>query len=156
MMDTKTSPPPARYRIEKIEQLEFLIAPKPSGFSLDIEGIEVGTKTGLRFEPDSNSILIHFDVMYIDKKSQKILMNFEAQFTFRVENFKEAFVSIDDNKIQVDDSFVATIMSISLSTVRGMIFTKVSETYLANAYFPIYDAHEIARSIKSGDENQSI
>ena len=57
---------------------------------------------------------------------------------FEIENMKD-FIDTKNNKINLANDFFNIINSITISTVRGIMFSQFKGTFLHNAYLPIID-----------------
>lgn len=71
-----------------------------------------------------------------DEENKVLLGNVRTLFTFTLQGVK---TKIDKDTIVLPDEFLSTIVSISISTLRGILFSQFRGTYLQNAVMPIID-----------------
>ena len=74
--------------------------------------------------------------IYIDQEKQKKVCNLISRIIYEVINFSD-FINPQDNSIQIPDNFMHTLLSISLSTTRGILASKTEGTLLRDVFIPV-------------------
>lgn len=64
---------------------------------------------------------------------------FNIDFHYNVSDLKDHYQIDENNKPIFTGIFVATMLGISFSTARGIMFSKLSETKLSNLILPVID-----------------
>ena len=83
-----------------------------------------------------NLIAIKPNVEILADKNDIILGKLSASLIFEFENLENFVVN---NEVKLPTDIIVTINSISISTIRGIMFSTFKGTYLHNAFLPIID-----------------
>jgi hypothetical protein len=131
--------------------------------SLQIKGIEV-QELNLRQpeQPLDNQTIFHFDIgiehrVNLDNKiivvvptvnvrhdsSERTLATLTTSFIFEVENMTD-FYDKEQQQITLPETLLTTLNSVSLSTLRGLLFSTFKGTFLHNAILPLVDPASFA------------
>jgi len=79
-------------------------------------------------------VICTINVIHEDKTTN--LGSLKASCIFEVENMQD-FTLQDKNRIQFHEGILTTFNSISISTVRGIMFSQFKGTFLHNAHLPV-------------------
>jgi hypothetical protein len=71
--------------------------------------------------------------------------NYEIDFFFKIEDLKDHY-QINNEKPLFGGVFVCTLLAISYSTLRGMMFTLWNDTYLNSLILPIINVPDLLKS----------
>lgn len=71
--------------------------------------------------------------------------NYEVDFIFKIDDLKDQYQMIE-NKPIFNGLFVATLLGISFSTMRGMLFTLWRDTVLEGVIIPVIAVPELLQS----------
>lgn len=74
---------------------------------------------------------------------------FHLVYIFKVENLEELATPIENNLTQLDNSLWNSISSISYSTSRGVLITRLQGTALQNFILPVINISELLITTKS-------
>lgn len=134
----------------KIEEVTFK-EPKQeliSSFDESCLNIGIGVQLSNNIEEELIIISLHFFYEYnnvIFPETQ--LLNFKGSFDFKIDNLKDTIKVMKDN-IQVPDNILITLLTIAISSARGIIIAKTAGTFINKYYLPILDPNEILKNIK--------
>ena len=73
--------------------------------------------------------------------------NYEIDFFFKIEDLQDHY-QINNEKPLFSGLFVSTLLAISYSTLRGMMFTLWKDTYLKSVILPIINVPDLLKSKK--------
>lgn len=76
------------------------------------------------------------DVTVIYDEDKSVHASIKVAFTFGIDNFAD-FKSGDD--VDFPDQFLVSMVSISISTLRGIMYSQFRGTFLNNTILPIID-----------------
>ncbi len=133
----KTSDKSVRFKLMGIELLDFCLnypkqqMPAQMVFNFDI-------KLEHKIPADNNLIAVVVTVDIKDESRTKDLGSLMASCIYDVPDIKDYL----DNKLKVPkfpDLFITTVNSITISTVRGLMFSQFRGTFLQNALLPVID-----------------
>ena len=71
--------------------------------------------------------------------------NYEIDFFFKVEDLKDHY-QINNEKPLFSGLFVITLLAISYSTLRGMMFALWKDTYLKSVILPVINVPDLLKS----------
>lgn len=71
--------------------------------------------------------------------------NYEIDFFFKIEDLKDHY-QINNEKPLFSGIFVTTLLAISYSTLRGMMFTLWKDTYLKSVILPVINVPDLLKS----------
>jgi hypothetical protein len=127
----------AQLRIKGVELLKTQInlpspefSPKEFQFNIDLE---------TRFDPVQKiAIIVTSSEVKADSKPE-LLAVVSSACIFGIDNFDEVFKIVSEDKIDAPDEIMYILISISISTMRGVMFEQFRGTYLHGAVLPIID-----------------
>jgi|ERR1035437_9959313 hypothetical protein len=125
------------FRIKEISTLEFSIKNIPEGISLDADNFKFDVIPQLFIEAKKN---IGFNIainVLMGKDNPVLICTLLTRIAYEIINFEEFINPQDSNSIMIPDQFVQTLLSISLSTSRGILAAKTEGTILKNIYMPV-------------------
>ena len=134
----------------------------------DIELLEISLNQPL--EPLKNQTIFHFNLgleqkIYADIKLVKVITkigvsqdNNEAQLAsitvgciFEVINLEE-FIDTKTKQVNLSESILNTFNAISISTVRGIMYSQFKGTFLQHAILPVIDTAAIMKTNNQADQ----
>jgi hypothetical protein len=124
-----------RFQIAGIEILEVnlkhpekaLPAPRTYNFETKI-------KTAVDVEKKLFNIIPGVNVIYDEDK--EVHASIQVNFTFSIENMQDFLV---ENQIDIPEPFLVTLISISISTLRGIMYSQFRGTFMNNTIMPVID-----------------
>lgn len=136
------------FQLKKIELLEF---------ALNQLALPISEQTTFHFDINLEQQIIleknlviaipKIEVIYEDKKTK--LASLKASCIFEVSNLKD-FLNKEKTQVLFPDEVLLTLNSITISTVRGIMFSQFRGTYLHNAILPIIDPKSFTQKKKTG------
>ena len=127
------------FSIFNIQTLEFALFNTPDLLQLDKNTIPVKIDVGYFFDSDNKMVVIDVRVdISASPKPESVVCHFISRFAYHIKNYDDAFV-IKDGNITYPAQFLTTLVSISLSTARGLLAAKTEGSNLQGIYIPIVD-----------------
>ena len=71
--------------------------------------------------------------------------NYEVDFIFKIDDFEDQY-TVEEDKPIFNGAFVATLLGISYSTLRGMLLTIWKDTKLKSVILPVIAVPELLKS----------
>ena len=103
---------------------------------------------GTHFDKASSEILIEVGAnIYLSPKQQIAIGEITTKTHFGVNNINE-FVEAD-NQFVFPEDFIVMLMSISFSTLRGIVVEKTASTIQQSIVLPVININEIIRNQKN-------
>jgi hypothetical protein len=128
---------PVRYQLKGIELLDFCFnhpkqqIPAQIVFNFDI-------KLEHKIPVDNNLIAVVVTIDIKDDSRTNKLGSMMASCIYDVPDIKD-FIDKKSKVPKLPDAFITTINSITISTVRGLMFSQFRGTFLHNAILPVID-----------------
>lgn len=102
---------------------------------------------GVNFDNDEKAIAIEIGIkIFFSPEQKKKLGTIVSNTIFKIQDF-EKFVSVDNYEFPED--FIIMLMSISFSTLRGIVVEKTASTLQHSIILPIINVKEIIKNQKS-------
>jgi hypothetical protein len=126
------------FRIKQIATLEFSIKNIPEGISINPDIFKFGINPQLFIESDEKVIGFNTIINVIaEEASPNLICTLATRISFEIINFQDFVIPEDPNSLNLPDTFIQTLLSISLSTSRGILTAKTEGTVLKDVYMPV-------------------
>lgn len=138
--------------INSISEREFTFTDKNLK-SLDVKLLSLGFHLDFKVDFKKSFFTVIFTVIYnyghIENEIQ--LLNFTTITRFKVKGLKKIvkFEEGNDHKFQIPDPLIETFVGAAISSTRGMLAYKLSDTILSDYYLPLIDVQKILKSYES-------
>lgn len=133
----KSAEKPVSFQIKGIELLDFCFNhPKKLISAQMVFNFDIKIEHKILAENNVIAVVITID-MHNDQKEMK-LGSLMVSCIFEIPDLKE-FIDAKSNMPELPENFLTIINSISLSTVRGVMFSQFRGTYLHSAILPVVD-----------------
>lgn len=124
-------------RMKGVELLKTLINPPAPDFTA--KEFQFNISLEVKFDQVQKlAFIITTSDVKSDNKSE-LLGIVSSACIFGIDNFDDVFKKMGDEKIDVPDEIMHILISISISTMRGVMFEQFRGTYLHSAVLPIVD-----------------
>lgn len=126
-----------------IEEGENPISRQINGYTFNFQ---VGT--GMRLEEQIIGIELGIEIIAIDDSKKPIGAkgSYTHEIIFRVENLEDFIEKSEDGSVRtVDVNIISTLMGVSYSTIRGIIFTRTQGTSLGAVLLPVIDPKKLTQ-----------
>ncbi len=113
----------------------------------------VGFSFSFKFGVNFNSRNLEIKILLLGtiKETEEEILTSQVTFTYNIKELVD-IVKIDDNshEMSIPDEFLEVLISLSVSTFRGIIYEKNMGTLIQNEIIPIVDTKSM---IKNMDKN---
>ena len=131
-----------RFQLACIEILEIkLNRPEKALPAPRIYHFETKIKTTMQAEQRRFTLIPSVDVIYDEDES--IHATIKVSFAFEIDNFEDFKTDAGYN---FPDQFITTMISISISTLRGIMYSQFRGTFLNNTLLPVIDPKSFIKS----------
>lgn len=104
--------------------------------NLDQNPININIHTNVKISPKEELLIILLQIVYQYPNEENPYLNYNLAFEYKVKDL-EKVCKIKDNKATIPDQLLTTLISISISTARGLVISKTSMSNLRDIYIPI-------------------
>ncbi len=131
-------------RFIALEVTSIVLNPKPSDILPTVE-LEFNFTTKTKVNSEKKLLSIVANVTILRKRTREDLSSITTVSTFEIGNFDDAVAQAKDltHKVNVDLDKRLTV--ISIHTLRGLMFSLLSNTYLKKALIPIIEEEMLKR-----------
>lgn len=98
-------------------------------------------------DPQKNIITVFSDVLIREEERNLQVGRFSSLFHYEVEELEKLIKAKDLNQVEVPKDLISTLLGISASTLRGLMFGAFKGTFLHNAILPAVDIGAIQPSL---------
>ncbi|MBW6498128.1 MAG: hypothetical protein K0B09_07060 [Bacteroidales bacterium] len=99
-----------------------------------------------RVSVDGNNVFVICSISVLNDTKGQVFGNIKASCIFEVKELSQ-FLDKKTKKHKLPGSFILTLNSISISTLRGLMFSFFRGTYLHNAVLPIIDPKDFQKNL---------
>ena len=132
------------FRIKDIELLEFsLNQPLEPLKNQTIFHFNLGLEQKINPEKKTVQVILKIEISQQDKELR--LASFSAACTFEVVNLEE-YIDKKTSQVNLPENILISFNSITISTVRGIMYSQFKGTFLQNAILPVIDTAALMRS----------
>lgn len=122
-----------KFQIKNIEINEILISKQPQKFNPEKYEYTINVEHLFNLEEDTVMVVISA-VVFSDKNEK--LAEVVIDIFYQVENLKN-FENKKEKKMEFPEDFTTALNAVSVSTLRGIMFSQFRGTYLHNAFLPV-------------------
>ncbi len=132
-----------QFSISDIQTLEFALTNTPEISAVEKMKFPFKIDAGYFFETDKKNVVIDVKIdISLNDSPESVVCHLLCRFKYFINNFDEAF-TVKDGQITYPAQFLTTLLSISLSTARGILVTKTESTNLRGIYMPVVDPSKL-------------
>ena len=129
------------FGIKGIEIINAVLKAPETPRELRVFGFDIQVKTNTSI-PD-NRVIIFGDIIIKDKHSGDYLGQYSAAFHFSVDDLKDHVSYSNIQQPELPQDLLNTLLGISVSTLRGLMYGAFKGTFLNNALLPLIDIAQI-------------
>ena len=126
-----------KLKMKGVELIKSLINPPVPNFVAKEFQFTINVETRLDPLQQLAFIIISADIKSDNKPD--ILCTLSSACIFGIDNFEDVFKKISEDKYHTPDDVMFMLISISISTLRGVMYEHLRGTYLHAAFLPIID-----------------
>lgn len=130
------STPDIRIKFTNVEVISLAMFPRPQNWE-DGNQYEFDLKVDSQVNPEAGTLIILTDIKVRAFKTDNILASIVVACSFDVENFSDAITKRNDGVYQIPVDVDVVMKTMSVSTIRGIMFSEFKGTYLYRAILPI-------------------
>ena len=143
-----------KFNQEKLTILEYKILKgqidAPEDFTIEnVEGHDIENSFDLGFDLENKLVRTELDVKITTKSKVSVSTEAKGHFTlvfiFEVDNLNELAVLNTDNLIDLDPNLANALASVTYSTARGILLTRLQGTALQNFILPIVSPNKLLK-----------
>ena len=144
-----------RFRYQRIYKHSFF---ENYSDSLDKKAIAENTEyrieTSMSVKPAQQVIVIGINAyLFTKSKNPQELLGIKTSHDFLIENFAEV-IKTENDQCNLPDNFVINLLSMSYSSVRGMLFESITEPSYKRVLLPLINLKDFFENIKKAANNQ--
>lgn len=137
MPDTLPASIQVNLKMKGVELIKSQINPPVPGFAAKEFQFTLNVET--RLDPVQQLAFIIISVDIKSDNKPEVLGMVSSACIFGIDNFDDVFKKISENKYHTPDDVMFMLISISISTLRGVMYEHLRGTYLHAAFLPIID-----------------
>lgn len=97
-----------------------------------------------RISADEDFVFVICSVSIQNQTKEQVFGKIKASCMFEVKDLSQ-FIDEETRKLNLPETLVKTLNSISISTIRGVMFSMFRGTWLHNAILPIIDPRQFSK-----------
>jgi hypothetical protein len=125
------------FRIKNISTKEFSIRNIVLDDTLDKEQFPFQISLGTQIDPQNKSISVDtFVNVFTDLDNKNKICGLTTRLVYEVENL-QSLVIVENDNIKIPEVLMTTLISIAISTTRGILTAKTEGTLLHDVFMPV-------------------
>ncbi len=84
--------------------------------------------------------------MILNKNRDEANGSFHLVFIYRIENFEELVTTGENNRLKLNSLLANALASVTYSTSRGILLTRLQGTVLQNFVLPVINPNSLLRN----------
>jgi len=146
-MDVPKKEKPIQFRLNDIQVTNCSLH-KPDQVIKKNQNFGFSFAFGVHFDKENSEIIIEIlSSIYFSPKRQSVIGEITIQVHFSINNFND-FIE-GENQFAFPEDFIIMLISISFSTLRGIVIEKTVSTLQHSIILPIINVKEIINKQKS-------
>lgn len=109
--------------------------------------IEVNSGVIIENERKEIVIILHIKIFY-DKEKEILISDLVTNTIYEIENFNEVIKKKNKKESEAPNQLIITLLSIALSTTRGILIEKNSDNFLQKVFIPIVNPKDLLNQKK--------
>ena len=140
--------------LREINEISFYLKP----ISIPIEKIEFGKNLnlgiGFRFDVNLEKNIFKFYTLveYKILEFKDSIVGIETEIVFEIPNLSSVVKKEDDNQLQIENNFLATLAGVCIGTTRGLLASNTKGSPIAKFPLPILNPTEIIENMNKQPE----
>lgn len=103
-----------------------------------------------------NNLILNIAVKYEYPHEEEKIELLRSAFNFQFEiSHLDKIITFDEDKIDIPDGLAMNLVSVSLSTIRGLIAAKTRGYFINKYYFPIINPKELTGLFTTNNNEES-
>ncbi len=145
-MDVPKKEKPIEFRLKNIQVTNCSLH-KPDQVIKKNQNFGYSFTFGVHFDKENSEIIIEIlSSIYFSPKQQSVIGEITIQVYFSINNFSD-FIE-GENQFAFPEDFIIMLISISFSTLRGIVVEKTASTLQHSIILPIVNVKEIINKQK--------
>ena len=145
-----------QYRIVEIKRLsQFENNPKDLGLSLEeIQVGEILLNMSVITNLKNNQVKFDLNVIFFKSADKKKIELFGVRtlHRFEIRDMAKVFPRNANNKLEIPDDFMFTLMRLVIGSVRGILAVSNTNAEYSNIYLPVINIKSLVKSIQIEEE----
>lgn len=129
----------ADFQLKSIELLKSFIA-MPSIAEISITDFNFNINLESKADSENKILFVIVSVEIKSTGQNHVLGSLAASCIYSIPDFDDVIKIEEDGKLNIPEDLAEILNSISISTVRGIMFSSFKGTFLHNAFLPIVDS----------------
>jgi hypothetical protein len=125
------------FKIDRIDIINSsIIVPTQQS---EVNGFNFELQIQMKLDNINKVIMVFVDITVNTQESKEVIGRFIACCTFSISNYDDVVVKSKTKNFELPKIAIDILNSISISTVRGLMFGSFRGTFLHNAILPVVD-----------------
>lgn len=119
----------------------------PEMKTIETKEFKFKIESNASFTIEKNQVFVTILVRVMDEAMQTLFGSIQTGIAFKLENLEGLLIKDDEGNQNLPIPLIEILNSISISTTRGVMFSRFMGTYLGSAILPIIDPKAMTASL---------
>jgi hypothetical protein len=136
-----------QYKLSRVKEISFSCTDLVNDLSKEVIEKDIKIEIGFNFQifKDTDEFAICTLIQYLFKDEE--VLKYENQIVFNVKNIDQV-VTLENDKINVKDEFLLSLLSVVIGTTRGMMIKNTMGKKINEFPLPILNPKELLVNLK--------
>lgn len=136
-----------QYKLSRVKEISFSCTDVVNDLSKEVIEKDIKIEIGFNFQilNDTDEFAICTLIQYLFKEEE--VLKYENQIVFNVKNIDQV-VTLENDKINVKDEFLLSLLSVVIGTTRGMMIKNTMGKKINEFPLPILNPQELLVNLK--------
>lgn len=136
-----------QYKLSRVREISFSCTDLVNDLSKEVIEKDIKIEIGFNFQifKDTDEFAISTLIQYLFKDEE--VLKYENQIVFNVKNIDQV-VTLENEKINVKDEFLLSLLSVVIGTTRGMMIKNTMGKKINEFPLPILNPKELLENLK--------
>ncbi|MEX2596392.1 MAG: hypothetical protein WEC59_05615 [Salibacteraceae bacterium] len=107
--------------------------------AIETKEFKFNIESNAGFDLEKNQVFVTIHIKVMDQYMKTLFGSIQTGMAYEIENMKGHMIEGDEGKTSLPIQMVEVLNSVSVSTTRGIMYSRFMGTYLGKAFLPIID-----------------
>ncbi len=146
MPDKTQSKQQMTFKLLSIEVLSSQLC-YPELKAIETKEFKFNIESNAGFDLEKNQVFVTIHIKVMDQNLKTLFGSIQTGMAYEINNMKELLIVDGEGKSNLPIQMIEVLNSVSVSTARGIMYSRFMGTYLGNAFLPIIDPKAMSANL---------
>lgn len=115
--------------------------------AIETKEFKFNIESSAGFDLEKNQVFVTIHIKVMDQNLKTLFGSIQTGMAYEINNMKELLIVDGEGKSNLPIQMIEVLNSVSVSTARGIMYSRFMGTYLGNAFLPIIDPKAMSANL---------